>query len=187
MENQKTITQVRNREAATAGLVLGLALSLIVILDYSFALSLKSNSLLSILNFLLISGILYIFTRRYGGLRGKLGMTYGNGYGFILLTMIYAGVIHGALFFIQSNYIDPIYYDKIQEQMIITNPNLTDVQKDSALLLLKGVMKNPVVVIISTILSTLLMGSFIGLIVAVFTKRAPVLFDDEEPKQTVQE
>ncbi|MEG1635634.1 MAG: DUF4199 domain-containing protein, partial [Rikenellaceae bacterium] len=133
----------------------------------------------SILNFALIAGLLYYFTKRYGIARGDLGMTYGNGYSFILLTMIFAGIIYGALYFVQSNYIDPAYYKNLQEQVIINNPQLTDVQKDQALQVMSGVMSNPLVVIISTIFSTLLMGAFVGLVVAVFTKRAPVLFNNE--------
>lgn len=183
MNDQKSISQIRNREAATAGLVLGLTLFLVVILDYFFSFSLSASYVPSILNFLLIAGLLYIFTRRYGALRGKLGMTYGNGYGFILLTMIYAGIIYGALYFVQSNYIDPAYYKNLQEQVIMTNPKLTDAQKDQAIQVLGGLMNNPLVIIISTIFSTLLMGAFVGLIVAVFTKKAPVLFDDEESNE----
>ncbi|MFI3321020.1 MAG: DUF4199 domain-containing protein [Rikenellaceae bacterium] len=175
------LTKARNREAATGGVVLGVTLYLLVLVDYFSNLSINAGYIVSICNIFIICGLLYRFAVRYRNIRGvEMGMSYGTVYGFILLVMMFAGMIYGVLYFLQTNVIDPTYYTDLQNQIIINNDTLSDEQKDKMLNAVQEAMSNPFIVIVSSVFSTILTGAFFGLIVSAFIKREPKLEEKVE-------
>ncbi|MFI3314285.1 MAG: DUF4199 domain-containing protein [Rikenellaceae bacterium] len=167
------IKNIRNKESAKGGLVLGLMFYLTILIEY---LGVESDLATQILNFASIIAyvlVIQFYTKRYAMIRGARGTSFATAYGFILLTAAFAGVIYGCLYYIQTNLIDPGYYQQLQRQMIIDNPNLSNELKDEAIKVLESGDLGPVTVILSSVISTVFTCAFFGLVVAVFAKRAP--------------
>ena len=176
LDDYKAIKAIRNKDAATGGLFIGLALFATVILNYILPYTETIVTITGIVNFAAMSGLLYYFTMQYGKKRGDFGMDYSTAYGFTILTMVFAGVIYGSLYFVQTSIVDPEFYTELQKTMITENTTYTNEYKDLALKTISsGIMSNPAVVIVSTILSTLLYGALLGLVIAALAKRPPKL------------
>lgn len=171
MENIKSI---RNREAAKGGLVLGLVMYAILFVDYITEATVSMKVVTSIINVSAVSFVLYYYSRKYANYRANLGTTYSTAFGFIVLVSLFAGMIYGTLYFIQTNYIDPAYYEQINREIIVNNASLSNDEKDLALNMIGGYLTNPFVVIFSAMLSSILSSAFFGLVIATFVKREKV-------------
>lgn len=170
----ESIKSIRNREAAKGGLVLGLVLVVMMLVNYIFDGSATIKNTASLLSVGVISIVLHYFTRGYANLRGDIGTSYSTVFGFIVLMSVYAGLIYGTLSFVQKNYVDYAYYEQMLKSDIVNNPAFANEQKDALIQLTSIYLKNPIVIILTSLFESLLTISFFGLIVATFVKREKV-------------
>ncbi len=176
LEDFKALRATRNKDAATGGFYIGLAMFTMVLVRYFLPSTEVVEGIIGVVEFGGMAWLLYFFTIRYGKKRGDFGMGYASAYGFVIFLMLFAGIIYGSLAFVQTNIIDPEHYTAIQETVIKNNTGFTEEQKELALMAISsGLMNNPIVVIISHMLSTLLYGAMLGLVIASLAKRPPKL------------
>ncbi len=174
------IKSIRNREAATGGLVLGVVLFITEFASYLAKGDQTVKTVISFVNVGLISYILYYFARRYADIRGNMGTSYGVAFGYILIVSLFGGVIYGTLYYILTNFIDPAFYEQLGRDAIINAKNVSNDEKELALKIFKESTSNPFIVIVSAIFGTTLGSAFVGLAVAAFAKRNEVIEIDDE-------
>ena len=149
---------------AKAGLYAGGMLALGLILSYTM----NSTTSVGTAGMIVISYIMAkLFTQKVEA-RGEI-VTYLNALRFLVMTTIFAGVIYGAAMFVMYSKIDPSYY----RDQYYTTLNHLEIPKE----LVETVegsyelyVKNPILVIISAIFSTLTINLIPLLILSFLTK-----------------
>lgn len=161
-------------EAATGGLILGLAMFLLSLTSYYFELALNYSTLLSVIQVLLIAGVMYAMGRKMARIRGEeLGFSYGQSMNFILATMIFTGVIYGLGEYVMQVWVDPQYFKDLYEAALYksTQDEALIEQALKAREQIDNVIKNPGIMVLSGIFSMIIYGGIVGLIVSAFLKR----------------
>ncbi len=166
------LKKLKYYEAATGGAVLGGLLGAILIAGYCLADYPVVAALCSLFDFSAMVLVAYFFSRRYGALRGRYGLSFAQGFGFIILLMFFAGLIYGTVAFFMMSQIAPDYYNamfqKAIEQWTASETERTEMKAG-----VRAMMDSPVFIISVSVLSVMLYGLFIGMLTAVFTKRPP--------------
>ena len=159
------------REAATGGLILGLVLVVVAVLEYYLRLDASKSWITGAVNFAAMVGISYGYGRRMADIYGDAGFTYVQGIVFILKIMFFAGILAGLGQFIMQNYVDPEYYREMIE-VTLANQGFSDDMVEKTM---EGMwaLENPVLMIFSGIFGMMVYGGFIGVVVAIFVKRPP--------------
>lgn len=158
------------RDAAMAGLVVGVALSAIQLLS---VMKLPSFVVL-LMQIAVLIGSIYYFGKKRAAKHGDEGFTFGNVIGYAIAFMMLAGIFEGFTTFLIVTYITPELVEQSIAQTIALQGIDTD--SDQAVLMAKMtrmMMKNPVVVILSAMFGSVIRGGIIALFVAPFVKRNP--------------
>ena len=166
------LKKLKYYEAATGGAVLGGALGGTLIIGYWLSDYTITATLCSFFDFFSMVLVAYLFTRRYGLLRDKYGLSFSQGFSFILLLMFFAGLIYGAVAFFMMSQFAPDYYSamfqKAIEQWTSSETERAEMKEG-----VYAMMNSPFFIISISVISVMLYGLFIGMLTAVFTKRPP--------------
>lgn len=161
------------REAATGGLYMGLVYAVLGIVGYVGRSHLVLASLINVLTFFAVGGLLYFYAYRMAIHYGSQGFSYGKSLGFILRMSMFAGVLAGVGMFILYNWIDP---ESIKNQIELQAATLVEngwdekqVEEGSVLSL--NLIKNPLAVVFIGVVQLLTYGGILGLVVSFFVKR----------------
>lgn len=170
--DEKERRQKYRGELLTGGMVLGLAMFLILVLQY-----VARNAggflvgFLSFANFAAIVAILIIYGRRAAALfppdpvLRPNGFTYGKAFGFSLLVSMLSGIVYGAGYFLLTEVVDPAYFGQAMErvaELYVSSGMMTAEQVRAGMAL----MHNLFVVIFANMIAMLLQGGFLALFTA---------------------
>lgn len=178
MENTNREITVEERkklvwhDAATGGLYLGLTLVAILVISYLGRLEGSSLSWIpGILNFLALVVFLLLYARKVGAYYRTTGFYYPQSLAFILKMLLFAGVLAGIGQYILLNFVDPGYYNAVLENTL-TESGFK--QEDIDLAMQTGVIKSPMLMVLSSVIGMLLYGGVVGLVISAFVKRPAV-------------
>lgn len=161
------------REAATGGLILGLAFAAINFLGYYITGEDSALRMLTgLLPFLLIGVLSFSYARKISYLYADQGFTIGQSMGFILKMMLFAGVIAGFGNFLTIMTVDTGQYAEAMKQGL-AYMEMAPGEAEKAAQMFSVMIRNPIVMVFSGIISMALYGGLIGLVVSAFVKRAP--------------
>jgi flagellar biosynthesis protein FliQ len=167
-------------EALKGGTIIGLLLVLIEFITVGFSLRDAGVAwITSLLNIAIIAYGSYHLTKRFSAGFVAEGFSYEKGLGFILSMMLFAGVIVGFGNYILQNFVFPDYYAAVYEQAMSMAGQMMGggiEMEDMTLDMMNSVTRNPIMQVVSGVLSMLLEGIIIGLVVAIFTRRKPDIF-----------
>lgn len=175
--DEKERKQKYRMELLTGGMVLGLAMFLILVLQY-LTRNVPSGFLggfLSFANFAAIVAVLLIYGRKAGALYQPEpllrpnGFTYGRAFGFSVLVSLLSGIVAGAGYFLMAEVVDPAYFGRAMDQVAriyVESGMMTAEQVREGLAL----MHNLFVVIFANMIAMLFQGGFIGLFTAAIVR-----------------
>jgi len=165
--------------AAKNGCIISLVLVVLLIIDWQLKISLYGNSAMGFLQFVTLTTLLYIFTRRMAISKGDAGMTYGNSLGYIVSMMLFAGVIIGIFQYVMQNYIAVEYYKEIMDYaMLKAGGNTGSPAFEEGMALAQRLQSSIVFVVLWTMFVMMLYGVVIGLVASAFLMRKPNIFAD---------
>lgn len=161
------------KNALNWGCLLGVVLFLI---SLAWALlGLKSGFANTVLTVAVIAAVIFVSGRQNAALADKAGYPYARAFGFVLATMLFAGVLVGIGSWFLQHIIAPEYYEaQLAAGLAAAGP-----QAEEAAGMMAGVMKNPIVMLFSGVLSMVFMGGLTGLVVCAFVTRKPDMFAAE--------
>jgi hypothetical protein len=160
------------KSAMLNGLIMG------VIFSLNFLLSISKVPSLTLLSYVVVTFILvgmYRLTVRFRDVDCEGVITYGKAYSFILLTFFFAAIISSVVKFVYFKYINPNYLDQLLQESMKALETLR-FPIDEAAYLQMGKMMKPASFTLQYIWLNVLMGSFVGLIMAAFIKRDKNIF-----------
>lgn len=167
--DEKTRKQRYRSELLTAGMVLGLAMFAVLVLQYLFRdAGGFFAGLLSFAGFAVIVAVLIVYGKRAAALfppdpvLRPNGFTYGRAFGFSLLVSLLSGIVYGAGYFLIAEAIDPRYFGESMErvaEVYVTSGLMTAEQVRDGMAL----MHNLFVVIFANMMAMLLQGGFLAL------------------------
>lgn len=167
--DEKTRRQKYRGELLTGGMVLGLAMFVIMVLQYLLRdVGGFLVGLLSFAGFAAILVVLIVYGRRAAALcppdplLRPNGFSYGRAFGFSLLLSLLSGIVYGAGYFLLTEVIDPDYFGQAMNQvaeMYVSSGLMTAEQVQAGLAL----MHNLFVVIFANMVAMLFQGGFLAL------------------------
>lgn len=167
--DEKTRRQKYRGELLTGGMVLGLAMFVIMVLQYLLRdVGGFLVGLLSFAGFAAILVVLIVYGRRAAALcppdplLRPNGFSYGRAFGFSLLLSLLSGIVYGAGYFLLTEVIDPHYFGQAMNQvaeMYVSSGLMTAEQVQAGLAL----MHNLFVVIFANMVAMLFQGGFLAL------------------------
>lgn len=161
------------RDAARYGGIIGLALMASMLINEF------SGHRLAILkgaiDFCVLVGFIYVFARRRSQIYGSSGFSFAQSIGYIILMMVFAGVITGVAEYLAVNFISPVYYEEAFGVAFESNPLIAaNIEMyESSLEVIDELLKNPVIYIVGGVIGQIIYGGIIGLFVSAVIKRAP--------------
>lgn len=168
--DEKTRRQKYRGELLTAGMVLGLVMFAVLVLQY-LTRNVPSGflgGLLSFANFAAMVAVLIIYGRRAAALcpadpvLRPGGFTYGRAFGFSILVSLLSGIVYGAGYFLLTEVIDPRYFGQAMErvaELYVSSGLMTAEQVREGMAL----MHNLFVVIFANMIAMLFQGGFLAL------------------------
>jgi hypothetical protein len=164
--------------AMTYGLIMGLALVVLHVIQYMMDVF-KPPFWVSLINYAVIIGVIVYGTIRYRDRELEGFITYGKALGFGVLISLFASIIYGLYFFLLTNVFDPEYMSKMHaviEEMYI-EMGMSDDQIEMAMSMVKK-FQSPIIMVLSSILNFVLMGTIFSLITSIFLKKEKPLFEE---------
>ena len=137
---------------------------------------------LGFIGFLVPVVLIWYYARKYSLSCGAAGCSYGQVLGFIVVSMVFAGLLYGALKAVAVNtFIEEEYkallgqsMDMIKEMGVYSKSQIKQMNG-----MMDAVQFNPIFVLISSIFSMLFGGVFYGLIIAAINRREADPFAEE--------
>lgn len=167
--DEKERKQKYRMELLTGGMVLGLVMFAVMVLQYLFReVGGFWVGLLSFANFAAIVAVLIVYGRRAAALcppdpvRRPNGFTYGRAFGFSILVSLLSGIVYGAGYFLMTEVVDPRYFAQGMErvaEMYVSSGLMTAEQVRAGMAL----MHNLFVVIFANMIAMLFQGGFLAL------------------------
>jgi hypothetical protein len=159
------------------GLYLGIALVFIHIIQYIMDIY-NPPIWVSLISYAAMIGIIFWGQKKYRD--EELGgfIPYGKSLGFGVLISLFAAIIYGFYFFILVGIIDTEYMSKLMDVIIekYEEMGMTDDQIEVAVEMVKK-FQSPIITVVSSIFSFVLMGTIFSLITSIFVKKEKPLFD----------
>ncbi|HOP04761.1 MAG TPA: DUF4199 domain-containing protein [Tenuifilaceae bacterium] len=173
---EKSISSTK--PAMTYGLILGLALIIMHVLQYVMDVY-KPPFWVSLLNYAIIVAVIVYGTIRYrdDSLGGNI--SYGKALGFGVLISLFASIVYGLYFFLLTSVIDKGYMDGVYTMIEETyiEMGMSDDQIETAMDMVKK-FQNPVFMVLSSVFSFVMMGTVFSLITSIFLKKEAPIFDE---------
>lgn len=174
--DEQTRKQKYRGELLTAGMVLGLVMFAVMVLQYLFR---DAGGfvvgLLSFANFAAIVAVLIVYGRRAAALcppdpvLRPNGFTYGRAFGFSILVSLLSGIVYGVGYFLLTEVIDPRYFGRAMErvaELYVASGLMTAEQVQAGMAL----MHNLFVVIFANMVAMLFQGGFLSLFTAAIVR-----------------
>ncbi len=160
-------------DAARAGLVMGAAMSVALLIRGLFMTNAAINILLNIVSMVAVIMVLQLALRARVIKRGKVMLDFGEAWGYTVLISLFAGIITGVAYYINFRFIAHEYFSEAYRTVTVAVMKGSDV-KDT-LRLMDKVWNSPFVWFASGIVNTVFTGGFIGLIIAATGRRHPLI------------
>jgi hypothetical protein len=159
------------------GLYLGIALVFIHIIQYVMDVY-NPPFWVSLISYAAMIGIIFMGQKKYRDEEIGGFISYGKSLGFGVLISLFAAIIYGFYFFILVGIIDTTYMSKLLEVIIekYEEMGMTDDQIEVAVEMVKK-FQSPIITVISSIFTFVLMGTIFSLITSIFVKKEKPLFD----------
>ncbi len=166
--------------AIVAGVVMGVAIFMVRMMSIALKWELHGQAGQGWIVYAIFVAGSIIFGRKYAADQGDAGLTYGAGLGFIVLSMLFVGVITGLGEVIAQKMIAPQYFtallDKkmaLAEQAVAANPILKNnpAEMEKGVAITRLLFSHPASIFFGVLLLRLICGTFVGLFTAVFVKR----------------
>lgn len=164
----KELKKFRRNSSAMAGLIIGGAISLLMIVTDLIKDSKTVITIAGYLEFIIVSSGLYYFARKYVKKRGDFGSTFSHTLGFQMLTTLYASVLVGITSYVVMFIVSPDYYIGMYEEILKGNEEMFTAFKQMYLQL-KDI---PILVIIYSMITTFIKWFFPGMMIAVMLKNS---------------
>lgn len=158
------------------GLIMGVLFSL------NFLLSISKIPSLTLLSYVVVTFILvgmYKLSVRFRDVECEGVITYGKAYSFILLTFFFAAIISSVVKYVYFQFINPDYLEQLLQDSMKALETLR-FPIDEAAYEQMGKMMKPASFTLQYIWLNVLMGSFVGLIMAAFIKKEKNIFEKED-------
>jgi hypothetical protein len=180
MEAKKDNTM---KSAMTYGLILGLALIVLHVVQYIMGVY-KPPFWVSLINYGAIIGIIVYGTIRFRDDELEGYISYGKALGFGVLMSLFASIIYGLYFFLLTNVIDPTYMESMWAMIEETyvEMGMSDDQIEAAMSIVKK-FQSPLIMVFSSIFSFVFMGTIFALITSIFLKKEKPLFDEPQSNE----
>jgi len=164
------------KSAMLNGLIMGVLFSL------NFLLSISKIPSLTLLSYVVVTFILvgmYKLSVRFRDVECEGVITYGKAYSFILLTFFFAAIISSVVKYVYFQFINPDYLEQLLQDSMKALETLR-FPIDEAAYEQMGKMMKPASFTLQYIWLNVLMGSFVGLIMAAFIKKEKNIFEKED-------
>ena len=173
MTDEKTLKKIFWTEAATGGLILGLAMCALSFIAYWFRLTLGYSTLMSVVQIVVIALVLFFYGRRVSVSRIETGFTYAQAMGFTLAMMVFTGILYGVGEYILQIKVDPEYFEQLFKDTLYRAGGDTEAVKElvRAREEMGDSMRNPLSMVFAGIFTMMLYGGFVGIVVSIFLKR----------------
>ncbi len=126
----------------------------------------------TLITVLIYAALIYVTGRQNAVIAGRDGYPYARAFGFALAMMLFVGLVSGIGAWFLQNVIAPEYFAaQVAEAMAMAGGG----EMSS---MMAGMMGNPFVVILSSVLSALFIGGLVGLVVCAFVTRKPDVFGE---------
>lgn len=165
----------------TAALVLGVLYTAFTFLGYVFYGNAIVGWMVSLASFGSILWSLVYYGKRAAVLKDVdgVGFTFGQAFGFSIVVLLLSGVIVGIGQWFLQNVVDPEFYDQLYKQTLentikMMGSSANDVQIEAARQT-QELMRQPLAVVFSAVLSMGLMGGLVGLAASAIIKRKPTI------------
>jgi len=154
------------KNAMNYGVVLGALLVLLQVLSYTF--DIEQSKWLSLLNYLILSGVLYYGTKRYRDTENGGYISYGQSLGSMVLIGVFGSILIGFYMFVFYKYIAP---DTLEQMKILAEQqyvklNMPQNQIDMSLRLI-----TPATLVFSAIFGYAIFSALLGLFLSLFIKK----------------
>ena len=172
---QKNIT----KSAMHSGLIMGLLFSV------NFLFSIAKIPVLQFLTYIIAGFILvgmHKMSVRYRDMECDGAISYGKAFLFILLTFFYAALISTVVKFVYFQFIKPSYLELMFQETMKMMEMLKIPMDDAAIKQMEGLLK-PASFSLIFIWTNIVMGSFVGLIMAAFVKKEKSIFEEKSEKE----
>ncbi len=129
---------------------------------------------LGLIGFIVPVVLIWYYARKYALSCGSAGCSYGQVLGFIAVSMIFAGVLYGALKAVAVNtFVEDEYKALLGQSMEMIKQ--MGVYSKAQIKQMNGMMNsmqfNPIFIVFSSIFSMVFSGVLYGLVIAAFTRR----------------
>lgn len=172
------------RNASNMGFVGGMALVGVNIVGWALRLeTIHAGWPYELLLFAAICPLILVTGRRNAALAGAEGYPFGRAMGYVFALMMFAGIVYGAGRFLLVNFIARDFYDafnatSIEAAMQLYRGTPLESQAEAMRGQMVRMLANPFVIIVSSVVSFVFKGGFLGLILAPIFTRKPDMFAD---------
>ena len=127
-------------------------------------------------------GLIWYYARGYAQSCGSAGCSYGQVLGFIVVSMVFAGVLYGAVKAVAVNTFAEEEFrilldksmDMIKQMGIYSKAQIKQMNG-----MMDTIQFNPIFIVISSVFSMVFNGVLYGLVIAAFTRREADPFAEE--------
>jgi hypothetical protein len=175
-------------EALKGGTIIGLVSVGFSILSNSMGED--SGAMIKIVSFLstfILIFLAFAFTRKFAaGHTLEQGFSFGRGVGFVVVMMLFVGILQGVYSSIMAKFfIGDELMKAVDEVMVQMQDKLPAEQFDQTYQMMRKSMTSPLLLTLSSVLSNVFYGLFVGVCVSLFTRRRPDIFADSnnQPQQ----
>lgn len=166
--------------ASNWGFLCGAALFAVNILGWLLRVEIEHSAIYELMLFVVICGSAVFAGYKNIKYSGPEGYSYGQSVGFTFAMMLFAGIVYGCGQFLMYNFIAPQYYapalgevvDSIIAAVAQTQPDMADTFIDKRDFII-GLMKNPFVLILGSVLNIGVKGGVLGLVLGIFLRKQP--------------
>ena len=156
------------------GLIMGALFTL------NFMISLSKNSILGILSYLIVAGIVFLMYKMSVQFRDKEcegNITYGRAFLFVIYTFFFAALISSIVKYFYFRFINPSYLDELLQESLKAMEMMKFKIDDEAYNQVSDMMK-PANMALQFIWVNMFIGMIVGLIMAAFVKKEKSIFEE---------
>lgn len=168
-------------EALKGGTIMGLVSVGFALLTQSIGE--ESGGLLKVVNFLstfIVIMLAFGFSRKFAAKHTlEEGFSFGKGLGFVVVMMLFMGIIQGIYSAVMVRFfIGGELLQELDVMMASMQDMLPADEFEQTYQMMRKAVTSPLIITISSALSNVLYGAFVGLCVAIFVRRKPNIFAD---------
>jgi hypothetical protein len=162
------------KSAMFNGLIMG------VLFTFNFMISLPKNTILSLLSYLIVAGIIFLMYKMSVQFRDKECegyITYGKAFMFVIYTFFFAALISSLVKYFYFRFINPSYLDELLQESLKAMEMMKFKVDDEAYKQISDMMK-PANMALQFIWVNMFLGMIVGLVMAAFVKKEKNIFEE---------